>query len=633
MIIFIMLLSLNLYADNSELDASDLNSINKSENTKPYNNSKDLANIKDAGGEFDSLSGSSNIENIKKNNAATATSTDAFSDEEIPLDFGSNGNTKNSQQIKNLLDIPSDETVAATGNKVTDPNKIKDASKNTEKDKTEFITRKKKTFLNEEEKKHTSPKELLKTVSIEYHGAPLGEVIRAIADSTKTNVVFHSKVPLDNQVNMKLTGVTYEVALRTILDSFQLAAEIKNDIIYIDTLENLQKKREFVFSEQTAEWKKKLNLRNNSWMIEPSRIMVWQVNHAESDELLPILENMLSAFKDDPRFRLRADKRTNKIIIEGVKEALIRAKSILVNLDKQKQEILIEGRIVEASTEMSRALGVTWGSRFGLDGQRGLGTGLVFPSTVAGSLGGAGSIGATAPNPLVSMNPTQIGTMGLSFGSITGVLNLDAILKAYETENMANLIASPRIVVQDHEEAIISESTKISKTAAKLEGSAGSAASAVPTAGAGGAAAAPSAGGSSTGGQTSSDIATELTLKVRPQMTATDMIELTIDVSRTSPFAGLNNATSGSTTRSAKTKLNVRNGDTAVIGGLYQTSKRKSQGRIPILGKLPIVGFLFRSDDEEWIKTELLVMITPRLLTSKSVEGSEDVDKDKEDFL
>jgi len=626
MIIFIMLLSLNLYADNSELDASNLNSINKSENTKPSNNSKDLANIKDSGGEFDSLSGSSNIENIKETNTATATSTNAFSDEEIPLEFGNKAETKNSQQIKNLLDIPSDQTAAATDNKVTDPNKAKD--------KTEFITRKKKTFLNEEnERKSTSPKELLKTVSIEYHGAPLGEVIRAIADSTKTNVVFHSKVPLDNQVNMKLTGVTYEVALRTILDSFQLAAEIKNDIIYIDTLENLQKKREFIFSEQTAEWKKKLNLRNNSWMVEPSRIMVWQVNHAESDELLPILENMLSAFKDDPRFRLRADKRTNKIIIEGVKEALVRAKSILVNLDKQKQEILIEGRIVEASTEMSRALGVTWGSRFGLDGQRGLGTGLVFPSTVSGSLGGAGSIVATAPNPLVSMNPTQIGTMGLSFGSITGVLNLDAILKAYETENMANLIASPRIVVQDHEEAIISESTKIAKTAAKLEGSAGSAASAIPTAGAGGASAAPSSGGSSSGGQTSSDIATELTLKVRPQMTATDMIELTIDVSRTSPFAGLNNATSGSTTRSAKTKLNVRNGDTAVIGGLYQTSKRKSQGRIPILGKLPIIGFLFRSDDEEWIKTELLVMITPRLLTSKSVEGSEDVDKDKEDFL
>jgi type IV pilus assembly protein PilQ len=267
-----------------------------------------------------------------------------------------------------------------------------------------------------------------------------------------------------------------------------------------------------------------------------------------------------------------------------VPDALVRARTLLEGLDRRKQQVLVEARIVEASSELSRTLSVTWGTRFGLDAQRGLSSGILFPNSIIGNVGGAGSLGSNAPAPGQGMGPTQLGSMGFTLGSINGMVNIDGILRAYETESLANIIASPRIVVQDQEEATIDDTGRVQRNVL--------------------------VGGENSSRSTNS----KLFLSVKPQITSDNTLELELQVQRTTPNNAPTDPVQGTTDRTVKTKLIVENGETAVIGGLYQTQKFKGQGRIPFLGRLPIIGFLFRTNDSQSARSELMVLITPRIL-------------------
>ena len=428
--------------------------------------------------------------------------------------------------------------------------------------------------LPEENKSPGAGNLLQEKVTLEYRNAPLVDVVRSISDTAKINIALSPAVTASNSlVTIRLANVTYDVALKTILDLFGLGATIENGILRIDSLLNIQTER-----------KTKLALKVDTWRTEPTRVLIWQVNYAKSEELSTILSTTLRPFFQDPRFSIQSDKRSNKLIIEGVADALTRAKTLLEQLDKRKQQVLIEARIVEAASELAKTLSVTWGTRFGVDAQRGLSSGLVFPNSVVGNVGGAGALGGTAPSPGQGNRNTQLGTFGFTLGSINGMVNIDGILRAYETESMAHMVASPRIVVEDQEEAVMEESTSSQRYVFKNE-------------------------------QSDQQLTTSgMSLKVKPQITSDNTLELDLEVTRETPTNAPSDPVQGSTKRKAKTRLLVGNGDTAVIGGLYQTLKYKGQGRIPVLGRLPIIGFLFRTNDEATQKTELMVLITPRIV-------------------
>ena len=411
-------------------------------------------------------------------------------------------------------------------------------------------------------------------ISLEYRNAPLLEVIRTLADAANLNITLSSDVEKGSPVSIRLTKVTYEQALRAILDTYKFGAVLENGILKIDTVANLSAAREEKLKEKEAFWK-----------TQPSKRLVWQVNYAKATELSELLKPMLKAYAVDPRFSIIADKRTNKLIVEGIADALVEAKSILENLDRRKQQVLIEARIVEASSELSKTLSVTWGTRFGFEGNRGMGNGLLFPNSIVGSVGGAGALGTSAPNPMAGRQQTQLGTMQFTVGSINNLINIDAILRAYETEALANVIASPRVVVQDQERATIKEDITLSR----------------PVLG---------ADGKPEGRNTIAN----LELVVAPQITSDNTLELDIQVQRQTPTNAPSDPVQGSIKRQANTKLIVANGETAVIGGLYQTQKFKGQGRIPFLGRLPIIGVLFRTNEEQSFRSELMVLITPRIL-------------------
>jgi type IV pilus assembly protein PilQ len=411
-------------------------------------------------------------------------------------------------------------------------------------------------------------------ISLEYRNAPLLEVIRTLADAANLNITLSADVEKGSPVSIRLTKVTYEQALRAILDTYKFGAVLENGILKIDTIANLTAAREEKLKEKEAFWKS-----------QPSKRLVWQVNYAKATDLSELLKSMLKAYTVDPRFSIIADKRTNKLIVEGIADALVEAKSILENLDRRKQQVLIEARIVEASSELSKTLSVTWGTRFGFEGNRGMANGLLFPNSIVGSVGGAGALGTSAPNPMAGRQATQLGTMQFTVGSINNLINIDAILRAYETEALANVIASPRVVVQDQERATIKEDITLSRPVLSADGK-----------------------------PEGRNTVANLELVVAPQITSDNTLELDIQVQRQTPTNAPSDPVQGSIKRQANTKLIVANGETAVIGGLYQTQKFKGQGRIPFLGRLPIIGVLFRTNEEQSFRSELMVLITPRIL-------------------
>ena len=411
-------------------------------------------------------------------------------------------------------------------------------------------------------------------ISLEYRNAPLIEVIRTLADAANLNITLSSDVEKGSPVSIRLNNVTYEQALKAILDTYKFGSIFENGILKIDTVANLTALREERLKEKESEWKN-----------QPTKRLVWQVNYAKALDLVPILTTMLKVYAIDPRFSVIADKRTNKVIIEGISDALVESKAILDSLDRRKQQVLIEARIVEASSELSKTLSVTWGTRFGFEGNRGLANGLLFPNSLSGSVGGAGALGTSAPNPLAGKGATQLGTMAFSVGSINNLINIDAVLRAYETEALANVIASPRVVVQDQEKATIKENITLSHSVLGTSGQP----------------------------EGRNTIAT-LELNVAPQVTSDNTLELDIQVQRQTPTNAPTDPVQGSINRQANTKLIVSNGETAVIGGLYQTQKFKGQGRVPFLGRLPLIGALFRTNEEQSFRSELMVLITPRIL-------------------
>jgi type IV pilus assembly protein PilQ len=419
-------------------------------------------------------------------------------------------------------------------------------------------------------------------VTLDFRATPLGDVLRTLADQSSINIVIGRSVNQSELVTLRLSDVTYRTAMQTILQMNSLDAQTKDNILRIDSIERV-----------TNEITQKKNLKIGEWNSQPTRVMIWQLNYASANTVATLLDQMIkSKYAGLTNLSVTTDARTNKLMIESIPEVLERAKTFIQVLDKRKRQVLIEARIVEASRELSKSLGVNWGTRFALDGRNGLSTGLVFPNSIVGSVGGAGNVGNPSPDFSAAGPRASNGTTALSIGSINSLINLDAVITAYETESMANIISSPRIVVEDQDTANINETTR--KTSQVISGQI----------------------------VINNSANYELSLTVTPKITNDGNIQMAISVNRGTPGSDAPvNGVETSTNRSAKTNLSVGDGDTAVIGGLYQSNKTESIGRIPILGDLPLIGWLFRSKSRGSLRTELMVLITPRLVKEKG-DGS-----------
>jgi type IV pilus assembly protein PilQ len=331
----------------------------------------------------------------------------------------------------------------------------------------------------------------------------------------------------------------------------------------------------------------------------PTETRLIGVSYADAKSLQDRAKDLLSP----QRGKISVDERTNTLIVSDVARNLALIEELVRNLDTQTSQVVIEARIVEARSTFLRQLGVQWGGSGFADAAHGNATGLVFPYNVG--IGGGATDGNTpisglvpsprsgfgAANPNFAVNlPAAVGTgsggaVGLTLGSVTGAANLNLRLSALESSGQVRILSSPRIATLDNVEASISQGVAIPISVVSAQG--------VQTV----------------------FVDAQLVLTVKPHVTAEGTVVMDIMVRRNEPDF-VNTGARGDPTilkKEASTKTLVRDGDTAVIGGIYQRNSGVSHSKVPFLADVPVLGVLFRSKRENDDRTEFLVFITPRI--------------------
>jgi type IV pilus assembly protein PilQ len=404
-------------------------------------------------------------------------------------------------------------------------------------------------------------------------------LLSAVGDISKKNIILADDVK--GTVTIKLRNVPWDQALDIILKSKGLGKEEIGNIIRVAPIATLR-----------AEAKEAADAAKVKQAYEPLKVRLIPVNYATAEGMVDKVKDSLT-----DRGTVSVDKRTNTLIIKDVADSLLRAEGIVRNLDTQTPEVLIESRIVEASTSFSRNVGIQWGGNVAFGPNTGNPTGLIFPSIlqVAGAADDStasisGLNGVSQPNFAVNM-PAPIGAgsgggIGMVLGSAGGAANLNLRLSAAENTGNIKTISSPRVVALDNVESSIGQGVSI-----------------------------PFSQVSASGVQTQF-IEAKLELKVTPHVTQEGSIQMKISATNNQPNAALtgSNGQPSISRREAKTEVLVKDGDTTVIGGIYTRQNSQTWNEVPVLSRIPILGWLFKQRSSTDARTELLIFITPRIV-------------------
>jgi type IV pilus assembly protein PilQ len=393
-----------------------------------------------------------------------------------------------------------------------------------------------------------------------------------IADFTGINMVTSDSVR--GNVTLRLKNVPWDQALDIILKTKGLDRRQKGNVMLIAPAAEIaaQEKLELEAQKQVSE-------------LAPIVSETIQVNYAKASDMVGLLKSKGNSLLSE-RGNVSVDQRTNKILIQDTAANIDRVVALIEELDIPVRQVLIESRIVLVTTNYSKELGV----RFGVSSERTSGNN---SAAVSGSLSEADDYvqnGATPTlNDRLNVNLPSIsraGSIGLAFARLPFGTLLDLELSAAEAEGQTEIISSPRVITSDQNKASILQGQEI-----------------------------PYQEASSAGNTSVSFKEAVLKLEVTPAITPDDRLNLDLLVKKDS--ADFGNATLGIppiNRQEVKTRILVDNGETIVLGGIYEQTKTNNVTRVPFFGDLPLVGFLFRRKAESDDKSELLIFVTPKIV-------------------
>jgi type IV pilus assembly protein PilQ len=420
-------------------------------------------------------------------------------------------------------------------------------------------------------------------VDLDLKDADIHDVFRTLAKVGRVNIVAADNV--SGSVTISMNNVPWDQALDVILQAKGLGQVRRGNIVRIAQMADLNKERELA-----------LERRKSELQLAPIETRLIPVSYAKASDLQNRAKEMLS-----PRGSISVDERTNVLIARDVSGNLNQIEELTRALDTQTPQVLIEARIVEATSRFQRDVGIQWGGDLSFGPATGNETGLAFPSSI-GAVGGASDQNTPTaglsptqnaiPNPNFAVNlPATVGTgaggaLGLTFGSIDNSGNLNVRLSAAEATGMLRIVSSPRILTLDNAEARITQGTLI-----------------------------PFSQISAQGVQTVFQEA-KLQLLVTPHVTADGSISMHVKINRDEPDFNQTSARGDPTIlkREAETELLVRDGHTAVIGGIYTRNTGRNLDQIPILGDIPVLGVLFQRRRSSDSRSELVIFLTPRIV-------------------
>lgn len=423
-------------------------------------------------------------------------------------------------------------------------------------------------------------------IDLDFKGADIHNILRLLAEVGGVNIVTSDDVK--GEVTIKMRDVPWDQALDVVLRAKSLGQVREGNLIRVAPIQVLEKELEQEIAKQ-----------KQMTEVMPTETRLIGVSYADAKDLEARAKDLLSG-----RGKVSVDDRTNNLIVSDVAKNLSLVEELVRNLDTQTSQVVIEARIVEARSTFVRQLGVQWGGAGYMDPEHGNPTGLVFPNAI-GVGGGAtdrlasaeglvptprtGVAGLQSPNYAVNL-PAAVGTgsggaLGLTLGSVAGALNLNVRLSALEQSGQVRILSSPRISTMDNVEASIEQGVAIPISVVSAQG--------VQTV----------------------FVDAKLNLTVKPHVTNEGTVIMNVHVTRNEPDF-VNTGARGDPTilkKEAKTVMLVRDGDTAVIGGIYQRNSGLNYNKVPFFADIPIVGFFFRSRRENDDRTEFLVFITPRI--------------------
>lgn len=419
-----------------------------------------------------------------------------------------------------------------------------------------------------------------KKVSFEFKDIDIHNLLRIIAEISKKNIVVADDV--SGKVTIRLRNVPWDQALDLILRSKSLGQEDLGNIIRVAPLQKLED--EARSRAQRAEANRKA---------QPLSVQLVPVNYATAEDMSLRVKEVLSE-----RGKVTVDLRTNTLIVNDLPETMQKVRAMVASLDLQTPQVLIEARIVEANIRQQREIGIQWGGQSVLSQATGNPTGLQFPNNVAvtgGVVGGNNQGVSLLPNYAVSLpvgaQDGAGGALGLVFGSAGNAATLNLRLSALESQGSVKTLSAPRITTLDNQQARISQGTSIPFSQV------------------------------SAAGANTVFVDAILQLSVTPHITQDGSVLMRIQASNNQPDpanAGANGQPAISR-KEALTNVLVKDGDTTVIGGIYVRRGSSSTNGLPLLSKIPVIGFFFRNYRELESKDELLIFISPRILNRQTV--------------
>jgi len=409
-------------------------------------------------------------------------------------------------------------------------------------------------------------------LSLNFQDIEVRAVLQLIADFTQLNMVTSDTV--SGNLTLRLKNVPWDQALDIILKTKGLAMRQRGNVMLVAPAEEIaaREKVELEAQKQVSE-------------LAPLKSEFMQINYAKASEFASLLKAKENSLMTS-RGNVSVDERTNTLLVQDTVEKLSEIRKVITKLDIPVRQVLIESRIVIADDDFSKDLGVKFGlSRDDFDGST-TGTG----TAVSGSLTAAGDLidNETLVDPQrLNVNlpvANASGSIGLMATKLPFGWLVDLELTALQTENRGEIVSAPRVITSNQKAALIEAGVEI-----------------------------PYAEASSSGASTISFKKAVLALNVTPQITPDDRISMELDVTKDSQGA---NTPAGPAinTQQITTNVLVDNGQTIVLGGIYEQTTINTTNRVPFFGDLPVVGVLFRRTEHQDDKSELLVFVTPKIL-------------------
>ncbi len=400
-------------------------------------------------------------------------------------------------------------------------------------------------------------------ISLDFQDAELSNVLRLIADVSDLNMVVGDEIK--GKITLKLFNVPWDQALDIILKSKGFGQVREGNILRIDSNGNIAKQQDEALKAKEAQVK-----------AEDLKTAIIPINYAKAADLATTLKKGLSS-----RGELTVNEPTNSLIAKDVEKNINEIQQLISLLDLPNPQVLIETRIVQANTSFARDLGVQWGAAY---------TDTPGSNLVNVNAGASGDFNAQTPTFAVNLPAAggagPVGNVGVQFGKVSGLLNLDLRLSAGEALGETKIISSPRIVTIDNKEAVIQQGDSI-----------------------------PYETTSDKGTQTQFIDAT-LNLTVTPHITPNGSVIMKIKATKNAigTFSSSKTGAPSISKREASTEVRVQDGETTVIGGIFETTKGESLTGVPWLHKVPLIGWLFKRSSVSTSNQELLIFITPTII-------------------